>query len=158
MAGLTLLSVVASACAQTSAQPAAPMLPTVTVAAAVAREITEWDEFTGRLEAVNTVEVRPRVSGYVSHVRFREGALVRKGDLLFQIDPRPFQAEVDRLRAELAAHALDRHGARSPSSIAPGGSQRRTRWPARKSSVAPRSPRRSWRRSPPSKPRCAPPS
>ena len=101
VAWLTLLSVVASACAQTSAQPAAPMLPTVTVAAAVAREITEWDEFTGRLEAVNTVEVRPRVSGYVSHVRFREGALVRKGDLLFQIDPRPFQAEVDRLRAEL---------------------------------------------------------
>jgi membrane fusion protein, multidrug efflux system len=102
LAGLTLLTVVASACAQTSAQPAAPMLPTVTVAAAVAREITEWDEFTGRLEAVNVVEVRPRVSGYVSHVRFQEGALVRKGDLLFQIDPRPFQAEVDRLQAELA--------------------------------------------------------
>ncbi|AMY07283.1 Acriflavine resistance protein A precursor [Luteitalea pratensis] len=100
-AGVTLLSIIASSCAQTSAQPAAPMLPMVTVAAAVAREITEWDEFTGRLEAVNTVEVRPRVSGYVSHVHFREGALVRKGDLLFQIDPRPFQAEVDRLRAEL---------------------------------------------------------
>ncbi|MGV3516924.1 efflux RND transporter periplasmic adaptor subunit [Luteitalea sp.] len=91
----------ASACAQTAAQPAAPMLPTVTVAAAIGRDITEWDEFTGRLEAVNTVEVRPRVSGYVSHVRFHEGAVVRKGDLLFQIDPRPFQAEVDRLRAEL---------------------------------------------------------
>jgi multidrug efflux system membrane fusion protein len=100
-AGLIALTVLVSACAQTSAQPAAPMLPAVTVAAAVAREITEWDEFTGRLEAVNTVEVRPRVSGYVSSVRFREGALVRKGDLLFQIDPRPFQAEVDRLRAEL---------------------------------------------------------
>src|SRR6187551_1403435 len=94
VAGVTLLSVVASSCAQTSAQPAAPMLPMVTVAAAVARELTEWEEFTGRLEAVNTVEVRPRVSGYVSHVHFREGALVRKGDLLFQIDPRPFQAEV----------------------------------------------------------------
>jgi multidrug efflux system membrane fusion protein len=100
-AGLIALTVLVSACAQTSAQPAAPMLPAVTVAAAVAREITEWDEFTGRLEAVNTVEVRPRVSGYVSSVRFREGALVRKGDLLFQIDPRPFQAEVDRLRADL---------------------------------------------------------
>jgi multidrug efflux system membrane fusion protein len=100
-AGLVALTVLVSACVQTSAQPAAPMLPTVTVAAAVAREVTEWDEFTGRLEAVNTVEVRPRVSGYVSHVRFREGALVGKGDLLLQIDPRPFQAEVDRLRAEL---------------------------------------------------------
>lgn len=108
-AGSCALAIIASACAQTSAQPAAPMAPTVTVAAAVGREITEWDEFTGRLEAVNTVEVRPRVSGYVSHVRFREGALVRKGDLLFQIDPRPFQAEVDRLRAELQrAHSTQR--------------------------------------------------
>jgi RND family efflux transporter MFP subunit len=72
----------------------------VTVAEVVDRDITEWDEFTGRLEAVDTVAVRPRVSGYVSAVRFTEGAVVRRGDLLFQIDPRPFQAEVDRLRAE----------------------------------------------------------
>ena len=64
--------------------------------------MTEWDEFTGRLQAVDSVEVRPRVSGLVSAVRFEEGAIVRRGDLLFQIDPRPFQAEVDRLRAELA--------------------------------------------------------
>ena len=64
--------------------------------------MTEWDEFTGRLQAVDSVEVRPRVSGLVSAVRFDEGAIVRRGDLLFQIDPRPFQAEVDRLRAELA--------------------------------------------------------
>lgn len=78
-----------------------PPLPVVTVAEVVAREIVEWDEFTGRLEAVNTVEVRPRVSGYVSSVRFREGALVEKGALLFEIDPRPFKADVDRLRAEL---------------------------------------------------------
>jgi multidrug efflux system membrane fusion protein len=64
--------------------------------------VTEWDEFTGRLQAVDTVDIRPRVSGYVAAVRFQEGAIVRRGDLLFQIDPRPFQAEVDRLRAELA--------------------------------------------------------
>ncbi len=89
------------ACADTSAQPAPPAPPQVTVAAALDREITEWDEFTGRLEAVDSVEVRPRVSGYVAAVRFKEGAIVRKGDSLFQIDPRPFQAEVDRLRAEL---------------------------------------------------------
>jgi multidrug efflux system membrane fusion protein len=73
----------------------------VTVADVHARDIAEWDELTGRLEAVNTVAVRPRVSGYVSAVRFVEGALVDKGDLLYQIDPRPFQAEVDRLAAEL---------------------------------------------------------
>ncbi|MGH8638370.1 MAG: efflux RND transporter periplasmic adaptor subunit [Burkholderiales bacterium] len=72
------------------------------MAEVIARDVTEWDEFTGRLEAVNTVVVRPRVSGLVAAVRFEEGAIVRRGDLLFQIDPRPFQAEVDRLRAELA--------------------------------------------------------
>ena len=74
--------------------------------------MTEWDEFTGRLQAVDSVEVRPRVSGLVSAVRFEEGAIVRRGALLFQIDPRPFQAEVDRLRAELArARATGQRGA-----------------------------------------------
>jgi multidrug efflux system membrane fusion protein len=94
--------VLATGCAQTSAQPAAPPPPQVTVASVIERDVTEWDEFTGRLQAVDSVEVRPRVSGLVSAVRFEEGAIVRRGDPLFQIDPRPFQAEVDRLRAELA--------------------------------------------------------
>ena len=99
----SLLSVALSVgCSQTAAQNAPPPPPEVTVAAVVARQVTEWDEFTGRLQAVDTVEIRPRVSGYVAAVRFDEGAIVRRGDLLFQIDPRPFQAEVDRLRAELA--------------------------------------------------------
>src|ERR1051326_4166596 len=91
-------------CQRAGAQPAnaVPPPPKVTVAAVVERDVTEWDEFTGRLEAVNSVAVRPRVSGYVSAVRFDEGALVHKGDLLFEIDARPFQAEVDRLRAEVA--------------------------------------------------------
>src|SRR6185295_4883339 len=92
----------AAACARPSAQPADPPAPKVTVAAVIARDVTEWDEFTGRLEAVDAVAVRPRVSGYVSSIKFREGALVRRGDPLVQIDPRPFEAEVDRLRAELA--------------------------------------------------------
>lgn len=102
---LTILTVVVaaavSACAPTAAQVAPPPLPQVTAAEVVARDIIEWDEFTGRLEAVNTVAVRPRVSGYVAGVRFQEGAIVSRGDLLFVIDARPFQAEVDRLRAEL---------------------------------------------------------
>jgi membrane fusion protein, multidrug efflux system len=97
-----LLALVLAGCAQTAAQPAPPPAPQVTVANAIERDVTEWDEFTGRLQAVDAVDVRPRVSGYVAAVRFQEGAIVRKGDLLFQIDPRPFQAEVDRLRAELA--------------------------------------------------------
>jgi multidrug efflux system membrane fusion protein len=96
-----LIPTLAAGCARPAAQQAPPADPQVTVAAVLARDVTEWDEFTGRLEAVNTVAIRPRVSGYVSAVRFVEGALVAKGALLFQIDPRPFQAEVDRLRAEL---------------------------------------------------------
>ena len=92
---------VATGCARTSAQQAAPP-PQVTVASVIERDVTEWDEFTGRLQAVDSVEVRPRVSGLISAVRFDEGAMVHRGDLLFQIDPRPFQAEVDRLRAEVA--------------------------------------------------------
>jgi RND family efflux transporter MFP subunit len=98
---VALVAAGTSACARTAAQPADPALPQVTAAEVVSRDITEWDEFTGRLEAVNVVAVRPRVSGYVAAVRFQEGTVVSSGDLLFEIDARPFQAEVDRLRAEL---------------------------------------------------------
>ena len=80
--------------------PAAPALPEVTVAEVIHKPLHEWQEFSGRLQAVNTVEVRPRVSGYIDKVAFPEGARVKKGQLLVQIDPRPFQAEVDRLNAE----------------------------------------------------------
>jgi RND family efflux transporter MFP subunit len=92
----------AAGCTRTSAQQAAPPPPQVTVASVIERHVTEWDEFTGRLQAVDSVDVRPRVSGLIVAVRFEEGAMVHRGDLLFQIDARPFQAEVDRLRAELA--------------------------------------------------------
>ncbi len=81
--------------------PAAPPLQAVTVAPVPEREISEWDEFTGRLEAVDQVEIRPRVSGYIQRVTFTEGREVRKGEVLFQIDPRPYQAELDRAQAEL---------------------------------------------------------
>jgi len=96
-----LMLALLSACASPAAQAGAPPPPQVTAAHAVARPVTEWNEFTGRLEAVHHVDIRPRVSGVVAAVHFTEGALVRQGDVLFQIDPRPFQAEVDRLGAEL---------------------------------------------------------
>jgi len=95
------VTLLAAGCMQTSAQPGPPPPPQVTVANVIERDVTEWDEFTGRLQAVDSVEVRPRVSGLIAAVRFHEGAIVRRGDPLFEIDPRPFQAEVDRLRAEL---------------------------------------------------------
>jgi len=99
-------TVVIAACTNTSAQQAPPPPPQVTVVPVVERDVTEWDEFTGRLQAVDSVEIRPRVSGLISAVHFAEGAMVHRGDVLFQIDARPFQTEVDRLRAELArAHA-----------------------------------------------------
>ena len=101
VAAITVITL-AAGCTRTSAQQAAAPPPQVTVASVIERNVTEWDEFTGRLQAVDSVEVRPRVSGLISAVRFDEGAMVHRGDLLFQIDARPFQAEVDRLRAELA--------------------------------------------------------
>ena len=100
---LLLVVPLIQACTRAAAQPAggAPP-PKINVAEVVSRDVVEWDEFTGRLEAVNAVAIRPRVSGFVAAIRFDEGAMVKKGDPLFEIDPRPFLAEVDRLRAELA--------------------------------------------------------
>src|SRR5262249_39002504 len=76
--------------------------PQVAVADALERNVTEWDEFTGRLEAVESVEGRPRVTGYIESVNFAEGSTVRKGDLLFVIDPRPYRAELSKAEAELS--------------------------------------------------------
>ncbi|MGO4327587.1 efflux RND transporter periplasmic adaptor subunit [Cupriavidus sp. 2TAF22] len=81
----------------------APAPTGVDVAGALGKTITEWDEFSGRLEAVDRVEIRPRVGGTIDAVHFREGALVKKGDPLFTIDPRPYAAEVARAEAALAA-------------------------------------------------------
>lgn len=82
-------------------EPQPPPLPQVTVAPVVQREVAEWDEFTGHFEAVGSVEVRPRVGGFVQQVEFVEGAIVRKGDVLFVIDQRPYEAEAARAEAEL---------------------------------------------------------
>jgi multidrug efflux system membrane fusion protein len=110
--GLLVLSGLNSGCSS-SAQPKAAAPPEVRVAEAICKQIGDSDEFTGRLEAVNAVEVRPRVSGYLQSVNFKEGAIVRQGDLLFQIDPRPFQAEVDRLKGDLAQAKAQRSRAQS---------------------------------------------
>ncbi|MDB5987024.1 MAG: efflux transporter periplasmic adaptor subunit [Nevskia sp.] len=81
--------------------PEAPPPPTVEVAKVLERKVQDWDEYTGRLQAVDSVEIRPRVSGYIDKVAFPEGQSVKQGDLLFLIDPRPYQADFDRANAEL---------------------------------------------------------
>jgi multidrug efflux system membrane fusion protein len=86
-----------------AAEPAAAMpAPEVTVAQVLLRPVSDANAFTGRIQAVDTIQIKPRVSGYVDTVHFREGATVKKGDLLFTIDPRPYRAETDRLAANLA--------------------------------------------------------
>ena len=89
----------ASACSKSAPPMQAPQ---VTVAPAIERVVADWDEFTGHFEAVNSVEVRPRVGGFVQRVAFTEGATVHQGDVLFIIDQRPYQAEVARAEAVLA--------------------------------------------------------
>lgn len=80
---------------------APPVVPTVSVVQPIAKDVVEWDEYIGRLESPETVEVRARVSGYLDKVHFKEGKEVKKGDLLFTIDPRPYQADYDRADAEV---------------------------------------------------------
>ena len=77
--------------------------PEVDILQPVAREVLDWDEYTARLEAVDSVEIRPRVSGYMQSIRFQDGAMVKKGDLLFVIDPRPYEASLRRAEADVAA-------------------------------------------------------
>jgi len=95
----TLALAVGTGCSRGEAHPKMTP-PAVTVAPVERQELVEWDEFTGRTEAIETVDVRPRVSGHIQEVRFESGKLVKKGDVLFVIDPRWHQAEFDRRQAE----------------------------------------------------------
>lgn len=93
---------VSSSRAQSGAPAEAPATP-VSVATVVQSEVAAWDEFSGRLEAVERVDIRSRVAGTIQSVHFREGALVNKGDLLLTIDPAPYAADVERADAQVAA-------------------------------------------------------
>jgi membrane fusion protein, multidrug efflux system len=95
--GLCLLL---TACPRQQATAPTPP-PKVTVSQPITREVVEWDEYTGRLDAVESVDIRARVSGYLQSVHFTDGAVVKKGGLLFVIDPRPYQAELNRAKAAL---------------------------------------------------------
>jgi len=98
---LVLLLVIVLAACQQEQQPFQPPPPEVTTASPLVKDIIEWDEYTGRLQAVEEVDIRARVSGYMESVHFKDGAIVKKGDLLFVIDPRPYQAVLDQSEAEL---------------------------------------------------------
>ena len=85
------------------AQAAPPPAPSVTVAKPVVKEITEWDDFIGRFEAINQVDIRSRVPGYLDKVHFRDGSMVEAGALLFTIDQRPYQAALEQAEATVAS-------------------------------------------------------
>jgi multidrug efflux system membrane fusion protein len=100
LAAMTALA--ATGCSSDASPAAGPPPPEVSVASVLSRTVGQWDDFTGRVAAVESVELRPRISGYVQRVAYAEGQEVRKGDLLFVVDPRPYQAALDRAQAELA--------------------------------------------------------
>jgi RND family efflux transporter MFP subunit len=112
-----LLAVTLSGCGEKPAPQAAAAAPPVTVAQPVKRTVTDWDEFTGRFEAVEEVQVKARVGGFVTSVEFKDGDMVHTGDLLYLIDSRPFEAVAEqadgqladaRAKVELAKRELDR--------------------------------------------------
>jgi RND family efflux transporter MFP subunit len=109
-AGVTACAVLLmGGCGKSGGGQSALPPPQVTVAEVLQKNVKEWDEFTGRLQAVETVEIRPRVSGYIDKVAFTEGSQVKRGDLLFIIDPRPYKAEYDRAASDVKRYktALD---------------------------------------------------
>ena len=99
---LPVAAAVLAACAKNQAAEAPPAPPPVAAAKVVSKPITEFDEFTGRFEAVERVEVRPRVSGYIIATNFQQGHDVKKGDVLYVIDPRPYQAALKHAQADVA--------------------------------------------------------
>ena len=88
-------------CSSCNRQPAPEAPPPVIIVKPIQKEIVEWDEYTGRTDAVENVNITPRVSGYIDNITFRAGDMVNKGDLLFVIDPRPYQAVLDQADAQL---------------------------------------------------------
>ena len=100
-----LLALALSACGDKPPQQPAAAAPPVTVAQPVKRTVTDWDEFTGRFEAVEEVQVRARVGGFVTSVEFRDGAIVKTGDLLYVIDARPFEAVAEQADGQLVGRA-----------------------------------------------------
>ena len=109
--GIVVLSVAAlgplAGCGQSQQQQAAPPAPAVTVAQPVRKVVTETDEYVGRFVAIDAVEIRARVSGYLDQVHFKDGQSVKQGDLLFTIDRRPFETALAQAKANLTKAKAD---------------------------------------------------
>ena len=99
--GLLSLTLLLAACQDKGPAAAAASPPIVDVAAALSKEVTPWGEFNGRIGAIGSVAIRPRISGYIHSIAYREGEEISRGDLLFLIDPRPYRAALDSATARL---------------------------------------------------------
>ncbi|MGB8564136.1 MAG: efflux RND transporter periplasmic adaptor subunit [Pseudolabrys sp.] len=101
LAALLVLATLVASCGEQQKQGGGPPPPAVTVAKAIKRTVVDYDEYVGRFAAINSVEIRARVSGYLDKLHFKDGQVVKQGDLLFTIDKRPFQNTLDQARANL---------------------------------------------------------
>ena len=101
LAALLAIATLVASCSERQQQAGAPQPPSVTVAKPIKRTVVDYDEYVGRFTAINAVEVRARVSGYLDKLHFKDGQIVKQGDLLFTIDKRPFQNSLDQARANL---------------------------------------------------------
>ena len=102
LAGATLLAALGLGCSKKA--PPAPPPPTVVVSKPLKTKIVDWDDYVGRFDAINSVDLRPRVTGYLQSIEFHDGQMVHRGQVLFIIDPRPYQAALDQARGQ-EAHA-----------------------------------------------------
>ena len=110
---LALTVAVIAGCSSEAAETGMPPPPEVSAAPVLVKQISQWDDFSGRVEAVQSVELRPRVSGYIDRVNYEEGQEVRKGDVLFTIDSRSYRAELARAASLRPSSAWLRARARS---------------------------------------------
>lgn len=113
-----LLAVFLVGCHSQASEERAPNQPLVSIAPVIERQVTQWDDFNGRIEAVETVALRPRVSGHIEKINYREGQAVTRGDVLFEIDARGYRAALTRAEADLASARAHASLARSEASRA----------------------------------------
>lgn len=119
LAAVSLLAIaVLAGCSGQASEAGAPPPPAVSVAPVLVKDISQWDEFSGRVAAVESVELRPRVSGYIDKVNYLEGQEIKKGEVLFTIDARSYRAELARAEAELARARSQAQLSRSESARA----------------------------------------